>query len=70
MDPEATLVILNDECGSHSMAERDAAALDLLVWIAKGGDISPHVSGLRPKADTIERCELRLLSVIDGDYTR
>ena len=63
MDPEATLAILNDEAAPAD--ERAHAALDLLVWIAKGGEISMHVEGLRPKADMIERCETRLRYAID-----
>jgi hypothetical protein len=63
MDPAATLAIVNDE--SAPSDERDHAALDLLVWIAKGGEISLHVEGLRPKADTIQRCENRLRYCID-----
>jgi hypothetical protein len=63
MDPEATLAIVNDEAATSD--ERDFAALDLLVWLAKGG-VLPPMEGLRPKADLIERCESRVIGAIEG----
>jgi hypothetical protein len=61
MDPEATWRILNAESADRD--DRDFAALDLLVWLAKGGAM-PLIAtaGLRPRADLIERCELRLVA--------
>lgn len=53
--------IVNDEDADRD--ERDFAALDLLVWFAKGGSFP--MEGLRPRSDAIERCELRLVEAIE-----
>jgi hypothetical protein len=58
MDPDATWALVNDEDADRD--ERDFAALDLLVWLAKGGYFIDV--GLRPRANAIERCELRILA--------
>lgn len=63
MDPEATYAILVDD--ERPLDERAEAALNLLVWIAKGGTISLYVEGMRPTLDTIERCEATLCELLD-----
>lgn len=54
--------VLNDE--AEFGEDRDFAALDLLVWFAKGGSFP--MEGLRPRSDAIERCERRLVAAIEG----
>lgn len=67
MDPDATLAIVNDEAADAE--DRDFAALELLVWLAKDGALPIWMGGgLRPRADLIERCELRLTGAIEGTY--
>jgi hypothetical protein len=64
MDPEATFRRFNDN--DLEGIERDFAALDLLVWLAKGGALPLSMTeGLRPKADLIERCEARLSRTLE-----
>lgn len=63
MDPDATLALLLDE--TNDLDERAVAAVDLLVWIAKGGHISLHREGLRPQADTISDCQHAIFKALD-----
>lgn len=61
MDPDAIWRILNDEAADQD--DRDFAALDLLTWLAKGGSMPfTATGGLRPRAELIERCELRIVA--------
>lgn len=63
MDPETTWLMVTDDQLRDD--ERGQAALDLLVWIAKGGYAPANAPGLRPRAETIETCELYLSSLLE-----
>jgi hypothetical protein len=59
MDPAETYRTMMNE--SLDQNERTFAALDLLVWIAKGGEIAIHVEGLAPRSHAIGECELIII---------
>jgi hypothetical protein len=66
MDPAVAWRTFNETDAEG--VERDFAALDLLVWLAKGGAMPLEATeGLRPKADLIERCELRLIRAMENN---
>lgn len=66
MDPDATWKLVTDE--SLPLDERAEAALNLLVWLAKGGalpNFTTAVSIASMHAYFVEQCEAVILKVIE-----
>ena len=61
MDPLAAWAVVNDD-GLRHLPEQTTAALDLLVWMAKGG----HGPTLDDAA-VVERCQLVLTEALDAE---
>lgn len=67
MDPDATWKIVSDE--SLELTERAEAALNLLVWLAKGGTLpnfTTAVSIATMHAYFVEQCEAVIVKVFDA----
>lgn len=60
MDPEATMAILLD--GTSTNDEAREAAVNLLVWLAKGGAIEGSPDH---RANVVRLCEVAILAEFD-----